>query len=351
MAASRDGRHAILRGAFQKMIVKTHRVKTGGRVRLPSLSGKRMAMKKRMTSTPHDAVFKRFLRHPETATDFLTLYLPEAIRQRCDFSTLKLQSASFIDEDLRAWYSDVLWAVQTTCGAGYVYVVIEHQSSPDSHMAFRLMRYAIAAMQRHLDAGHKTLPLVVPMLFYHGVTSPYPFSLNWLDEFADPQMAKMLYGCQFPLIDVTVMPDDEIVQHRRVALLELMQKHIRQRDLSGITESLAAVVMLGYTNRRQLRMLFHYMLQYGNTAEPGVFLRRLARRLPQYEETLMSIAQKLKQEGRQEGREEGHLEGLQEGSRREALRIADSMLQNGLDKEMVQKITGLSADELKPLYG
>ncbi len=315
-------------------------------------------MKKRMTSTPHDAVFKRFLRHPETANDFLMLYLPEAIRQRCDFATLRLQSASFIDEDLRAWYSDVLWSVRITCGAGYIYVVIEHQSSPDNHMAFRLMRYAIATMQRHLDAGHKTLPLVVPMLFYHGATSPYPFSLNWLDEFADPQLAKKLYGNQFPLIDVTVMPDDEIVQHRRVALLELMQKHIRQRDLSGITESLAAVVMLGYTSPRQLRMLFHYMLQYGNTAEPGVFLRRLARRLPQYEETLMSIAQKLKQEGRQEGRHEGRqegrlegrLEGLQEGSRREALRIAGSMLQNGLDKETVQKITGLSADELKPLY-
>lgn len=319
-------------------------------------------MKKRMTSTPHDAVFKRFLRHPETANDFLMLYLPEEVRQRCDFSTLKLQSASFIDEDLRAWYSDVLWSVQTTSGQGYVYVVIEHQSSPDNHMAFRLMRYAIATMQRHLDAGHKTLPLVVPMLFYHGATSPYPFSLNWLDEFTDPQMAKTLYGCPFPLIDVTVMPDDEIVQHRRVALLELMQKHIRQRDLCGITESLATLVMLGYTNRRQLRVLFHYMLQYSNTAEPSVFLRRLARRLPQYEERLMSIAQKLKQEGRLEGRregrqegrlegrEEGHLEGLQEGSRREALRIASSMLQNGLDKETVQRITGLSADELKPLY-
>lgn len=303
-------------------------------------------MKKRITSTPHDAVFKRFLRHPETANDFLTLYLPEEIRQQCDFATLRLEPASFVDEDLRAWYSDVLWSVQTTSGLGYVYVVIEHQSSPDNHMAFRLMRYAIAAMQRHLDAGHKELPLVVPMLFYHGVTSPYPFSLNWLDEFTDPEMAKKLYGCQFPLVDVTVMPDDEIVQHRRVALLELMQKHIRQRDLTGITESLAAVVMLGYTNRRQLRMLFHYMLQYGNTTDPSVFIRRLARRLPQYEERLMSIAQKIKQEGR----EEGHLEGLEEGSRREALRIASSMLQNGLDKETVQKITGLSADELKPLY-
>jgi predicted transposase YdaD len=68
----------------------------------PSLSGKRMAMKKRMTSTPHDAVFKRFLRHPETANDFLTLPAG-AIRQRCDFATLRLESASFIDEDLRAW--------------------------------------------------------------------------------------------------------------------------------------------------------------------------------------------------------------------------------------------------------
>ena len=161
-----------------------------------------------------------------------------------------------------------------------------------------------------------------------------------------PETARTLYACPFPLIDVTVMPDDEIVQHRRVALLELMQKHIRQHDLSGITGSLATLVMLGYTNRRQLRVLFHYMLQYGNSADPSVFLRRL----PHYEERLMSIAQKLKQEGWQEGKQEGRQEGLQEGSRREALRIASSMLQDGLDKETVQRITGLSADELKPLH-
>ena len=235
----------------------------------------------RATNSPHDAVFKHLLSHRATARDFLDIHLPAPLRALCNLNTLRLESGSFIDDELRASHSDILYSLQTQAGEGYIYLLLEHQSSADRHMAFRLMRYAIAAMQRHLDAGHKTLPLVVPMLFYHGATSPYPFSLNWLDEFADPQLAKTLYGCPFPLIDVTVMPDNDIVQHRRVALLELMQKHIRQRDLSGITESLAAVVMLGYTNRRQLRMLFHYMLQYGNTAEPGVFLRRLARRLPQ----------------------------------------------------------------------
>jgi len=35
------------------------------------------------------------------------------------------------------------------------------------------MRYAVAAMQKHLDAGHQQLPLVVPMLFYHGAKIPY----------------------------------------------------------------------------------------------------------------------------------------------------------------------------------
>ncbi len=53
-----------------------------------------------------------------------------------------------------------------------MYALIEHQSTPDKLMAFRLLRYGLAAMQRHLDAGHDTLPLVVPILFYHGKVSP-----------------------------------------------------------------------------------------------------------------------------------------------------------------------------------
>ena len=307
------------------------------------------------STTPHDAVFKQFLMHAETARDFLEIHLPVELRELCDLNTLHLESGSFIEESLKGHSTDVLYSVQMQGNPGYLHVVIEHQSKPDKKMAFRMMRYSIAAMHRHLEADHDKLPLVVPILFYQGEATPYPLSMCWFDMFYSPELARRVYNSPFPLVDITITPDDEIMQHRRIAILELLQKHIRQRDLSDITESLAAVVMLGYTNRRQLRMLFHYMLQYGNTAEPGVFLRRLARRLPQYEETLMSIAQKLKQEGRQqgrlEGREEGHLEGLQEGSRREALRIAGSMLQNGLDKEMVQKITGLSADELQPLCG
>lgn len=109
-------------------------------------------MNKKNTSTPHDAVFKQFLSHPETARDFLESHLPRALHKLCDLSTLRLESASFIEETMRAYYSDILYSLKTRAGNGYIYALIEHQSSPDRHMAFRLMRYAIAAMRRYMNA-------------------------------------------------------------------------------------------------------------------------------------------------------------------------------------------------------
>jgi predicted transposase/invertase (TIGR01784 family) len=122
-------------------------------------------------------------------------------------------------------------------------------------MAFRLMRYAIAAMQRHLDKGHTQLPLVIPLLFYHGRVSPWPYPMCWLAGFADPDVARRIYGDDFPLIDITATPDDEIMRHRRVAMLELLQKHIRQRDMMDLHEQLVSLLALGYTSRRQLKTL------------------------------------------------------------------------------------------------
>jgi len=131
--------------------------------------------RKKITRTPHDAVFKQFLTDPAVAKDFMAQHLSESVRAVCDFSTLRLASGSFVEESLRACFSDVLYSLKTAGGDGYIYVLIEHQSTPDRHMAFRLLRYAVAVMQRHLDAGHTKLPLVIPVLFYNGKRSPYPF--------------------------------------------------------------------------------------------------------------------------------------------------------------------------------
>lgn len=310
-----------------------------------------MMKKKNNTPTPHDATFRQFLTQPEVARDFMELHLPAELRAICDLNTLKLESGSFVEDNLRQYFSDVLYSLKTTAGDdGYVHVLIEHQSTPDRHMAFRLIRYAVAAMQRHLEAGHKKLPLVIPMLFYTGKRSPYPYSTRWLDEFANPELAGKLYSAAFPLVDVTVIPDDEIAGHRSMAALTLLQKHIHHRDLAELVDRLAPILLAGYLSSSQVVSLVHYIVQAGETSDAEAFVRQLAQRVPQHGDTLMTIAQQLEQKGIEKGIEKGiqlgRQEGHSEGERDATLKIARTMLQNGLDRNTVMKMTGLTEDEL-----
>lgn len=66
-----------------------------------------------------------------------------------------------------------------------------------------------------------------------------------------------------------------------------------------------------------------------------------------------TIALKLEQKGAEKGRaqgiQEGRMEGLVEGEREATMKIARTMLQNGIDNATVLKITGLSENTLKQI--
>lgn len=98
-------------------------------------------------------------------------------------------------------------------------------------------------------------------------------------------------------------------------MLELLQKHIRQRDLMDISEQLVRILSLGYTTRRQFKTLLNYMLQAGNAADPVAFLRKLAQKTPlkPHKETLMNIAHFLEERGRKEGILQGMKAGIEKG--------------------------------------
>ncbi|CDU10765.1 transposase (fragment) [Vibrio coralliirubri] len=77
-------------------------------------------MKRKRQFQPHDAFFKQFMTHPETAKDLLDIHLPVELREICDLTTFKLESGSFIEENLRPYYSDVIYSLNTSQGDGYV---------------------------------------------------------------------------------------------------------------------------------------------------------------------------------------------------------------------------------------
>ncbi|ELP5685967.1 Rpn family recombination-promoting nuclease/putative transposase, partial [Salmonella enterica] len=139
--------------------------------------------------------------------------------------------------------------------------------------------------------------------------------------------------------------------------LTLLQKHIHQRDIATLTDRLATLLMAGYLSSPQVIALIHYLLQAGESADSEAFVRELAQRVPQHGDALMTIAQQLEQKGIEKGRlegiqigeEKGRNEGKLEGEREATLKIARTMLKNGLDRTSVMKMTGLTADELEQI--
>ncbi|EJK1788595.1 Rpn family recombination-promoting nuclease/putative transposase [Escherichia coli] len=314
-----------------------------------------VSRKEKNTPTPHDAAFRAFMSSAEVARDFVELHLPAEYRQLCDLSTLRLEPCTFVDQDLKQYACDALFSMKTVSGEeGYIYCLAEHQSTENAFMAFRMLRYAVAAMQRHFEQHHE-LPLVIPLLFYHGERSPYPYSMNWLDCFRNPELAAKIYTRSFHLVDVTVLDDDEIMQHRRMGALTLLMKHSRSRDLMMQMDRLVQLIQ-NSLNEELAQILFHYLLN-GSEHVTVRFLQMLAQRLPQHEGNIMTLAEQLKQSGREEGIAlglergiaQGMAQGMAQGVEQGKLETARNMLNAGINRKMVLELTGLSDEQLNML--
>ncbi|WP_119712749.1 Rpn family recombination-promoting nuclease/putative transposase [Arsenophonus endosymbiont of Aleurodicus floccissimus] len=323
-------------------------------------------MNKKFTLSPHYSVFKQFLSEKETAKDFFDIWLPEEIKSLCYLNSLKVESGSFIDSEMKNYQSDILYSVKTEKGKGYFYLLIKAQSSPNKLMAWRLMRYSMGAMQKHLEAGHKKLPLVFPILFYTGEKSPYSYSTDWFDCFSGRDIAKKIYTKPFRLVDVTTLDDGKIMQHKRMALFELVQKHIRRRDMTELMHEIVTLLSYNYYTDNQVITMFNYLIQEGNTQKPMEFITEIAKQSEKHEGALMTIAQQIEeigikkgiQKGKLEGRQEGYQlgkndrvqEGKLEGEKQASMKIARQLLEKSVERDIVKLSTGLTDTEMSNLF-
>lgn len=127
-------------------------------------------------NTPHDKFFKESMKTKAIARSFLQAHVPESIQNRIDFESLQPTDQEYIDTEMKASFSDVVYQCEIDNKPAFLYFLIEHQSTPDKLLAFRLLYYIFQLMKRHLDQGNDQLPIVLPMCIYHGDESPYPHS-------------------------------------------------------------------------------------------------------------------------------------------------------------------------------
>lgn len=297
----------------------------------------------------HDEFVKKCLTDIGMAKEFLEKYLQPKIKDKCDFSKLSIVAGSYIEDDLKAHASDIVYKLdlKDNAGCAYVYALIEHQSRPHKLMPFRILRYQIAIIQQHLDKQPKDkLPLVVPIVFYNGKATPYPYATEVADLFADKALFGDIGLGNFKLADLSITEDDEILQHNKLALLEMLLKHIYDRDFNAVIDYIVkafAVAKSEQINSALIQGAIYYLLSGRKRNELNPLIAQLKQNLPEYGETFMTYAEELRREGVKLGKLEGKLEGKQEAQQE----IVAKMLNSGIAPEKIAEITGIPVDKLQ----
>ncbi len=319
-------------------------------------------MNKPISISSHDSAFKRFMMNVSNAKDFFFIHLPEELKNQCDFSTLQLQNSSFIDIKLRSRMSDILYLVKTKEGDVPIYLLIEHQSRPDQMIAWRMMHYAFCTMNQHLQQGYKSLPLVVPILFYHGKKKPYPFPVNWMECFPLSSLANHLYSNDFSLIDLTSIDDDILLTHKKAAVMEIAMKHVNScHDLNKIAMLLSKAINQKNCSDEDTVAVVQYLFSIMDASDFEFIINKIAERVDNHRETIMNIAWRLENKGfklgidegfeigKNEGIELGKMAGIELGRKSVQLELAQKLLKENFDLPFIERMTGLSVHEIKLL--
>src|SRR6202453_3244393 len=301
-----------------------------------------------MPHHPHDLISRDFLSNLEVAKSFLKAYLKPHIQARCNFDTLRLEPTSYIEPDLRQHYMDVLYAIEMDGEETFIFILIEPQHKPLKLMPLRLLRYVLSPLKEYAEkhGDNAKLPVIIPILLYSGSQTPYPFSLDIFESFTDPDLARETL-LNPKLIDLSIIPDEELKTHGHAAFLELVLKHVRDRDILNLAHDLVHLLK----NHPLTGQLFKHMLQYligtGESESYDEFLKVIIdHSATEYKETTMTIAEQLENRGFQKGIHAGIVQGKLEGEHEAKITVAKNMLKNGFSHEVVKKITGLCDEDL-----
>ena len=276
------------------------------------------------TNDPHDGYFKQMASDPAIAADIIRALLDPAVAAAIDWSTLEPLPTETKGKRGRTTRADLIYRVRLRGREAFIIVVLEHQSTPDAMMLWRLLLYMVEQWRRWLEdnRGARHLPPIVPIVIYNG-RRPWRAPLDFQSLFrrCPPEVLDPLrpYLPDFRvLLDDLTRTDDARIEADHtlalaiVALLSL--KHGHGGDYGSITALLARHIPAAKRapgGRDALDRTLDYV--YRHVDDPVVFEKIAGELEPETAEVFMGLAETFKRVGREEGLEKGREEGREEG--------------------------------------
>lgn len=291
----------------------------------------------------HDRSFKQAMTNKNAAKEFFQSSLSKELAEKINWDVFELQSGSHVDRRHKELIVDVLYRTEIEGHSTYLYLLVNHQSTVDKFMPFWTIQYTCNIIDKHLEI-HSTIPLVIPLVVYHGI-QPWNCSTNINDLVdADKILVDKYFLKPFQLIDLNKITDEELQKQPWWGALALTLKHIYARNMTPYLQFILDLLKLVQeleNGKKYAEGIIFYIFNRGEIDKEDFLEKIQAQLSPEIGEDVMTVAEQLKKEGIQQG--------IQQGIQKAQMEIAARLLENHENLSNIAKITGLSLEKIEEL--
>ena len=306
---------------------------------------------------PHDTLFRIITTDEEVQQDLIRIAIPDLAPQ------IQMSSVRAVpDTFTKGAQADLLLTARENNGTHHlIYILVEHKSYADRNVAVQLWGYVAAICKRwieheksdrsteHGGSRQQTLPRIHPVVLYHG-NAPWEVPTR-LSELHVPKKGRESTELEYRLINIVTLEP----RRHRMSALSLAFFIVLKHTQKIMSREIALQVMTTLSNTKiggpMQEVLIGYLTRQTPEENKDVLLEVTSKMLYDTEggKRAMTMAEALFKEGQEAGLKIGQEAGLKEGQKAGLRSVARSLLREGLDQELVQRVTGLPAEQIEAL--
>ena len=309
--------------------------------------------------TPHAEFFEKIFSVKANTVDFIKGVFPADIVKHLSLSKIKHENISYVSDELKRFFSDVVYSCPVKGVDVKVTLLFEHKSYPERRIHLQLIRYMLCVWE-HNERQKEPLSVVVPILVYHGKKKWKKRSMT--EYFGKlPELFKpFIPDFDYLLADFSAYSDEDF-EKRMFSQVPLIiaasvMKHIF--DDSSFDSHLKRLFkekkqfFNKTTGHRLLKSLLFYIWEGTKVSEEDIsnVLDELSK---EAKEVGMTTADKLRKEGELKGELKGKLEGELKGKLKGELETKLETIKNMLKKDcewkFITDITGITKSKYQKL--
>ncbi len=285
----------------------------------------------------HDKLIKNILKDEEEARNFINFFIKP--KREIENGQLVRYTNSYITKKYKSKEADLVYKLKEQ----EIFFLIEHQSTIDSTMPYRMLNYCIDIIQewsRNKKIGKNIgYPIIVPIVIYTG-------DRNWKipKNFKERQISNYVFerykiDLEYNLVDINKLTKRTLLEQATMFCYTLLIEKSQNKE--ELIENLNSIIKT--TNNKEklehLTNIIDYLLD--NVLEEEIkqeLLEKIDRKVG--EKQMSTLYDRLLSENKKL---------LKQGEKQKETEIVKNMINKKLEDKIIIEITGIQKEELEKI--